>query len=153
MIQFISINDKKAQAWSLDLVIAGVIFLAGVITLYIYAINYSSQSQSQLEELFFEADVAAELTLSGSNLGILSENKVNQTKLESFNSNYPAKKATMGLRHDFYFTLGNLTLGGAPAAYVGQQNTSDVEHSIQITRITIYKNKPTKFQLYVWSNE
>jgi len=152
MEKFISTSNKKGQAWSIDLIVAGVLFLAGIIILFYYAINQSSQTRNQLDELFYEGKLASELILSDESFGILTDNVVNQTKLENFF--YLAddmKKEVLGLRHNFYFSMENLEINGNHQAYVGIVNTSDVENSIQITRLTVYKNKPTKFQLYVWS--
>ncbi len=150
MDQYSSIKNKKAQGWSLDLIIAGLIFLAGVITLYVYAINYTSQSQKNLDELFYEGNLASELILSEEDFGILTDNRVNQTKLDDYYLNYSSKKAMSGLTHDFYFIMDDLTANGNSVDYIGKMNTTNTESLIQITRITIYQEKPTKFQLYVW---
>ena len=144
----LSIKNKKAQGWSLDLVVAGLIFLVGIITLYVYAINYTSQSQKNLDELFYEGNLASELILSEDDFGILSDKRVNQTKLDDYD--YDLKKSMFGLTNDFYFIMDNLTIEGSPEEYVGKINITNTESLIQITRITIYKEKPTKFLLYVW---
>ena len=62
MEQFIL--TKKAQVWSLDLIIASVIFSIGIIILYIYAINYSPETKNQLNELLYEGNLASKLILS-----------------------------------------------------------------------------------------
>ena len=149
MEQFISINSKEGQAWSLDIVIASVIFMIGIIVLYLYAINYLSKPDERLKEMFYEGNLASELILSKDDFGILTGHKVNQTKLDSFNSTYQNKKSLLGIRRNFYFVIDGLELGGSPAEYVGAKNP-DPENIVQITRITIYKDKPAKFQLYVW---
>jgi hypothetical protein len=144
------IKNKKAQGWSLDIVVAGVIFLTGVITLYVYAINYSSQSQKQIDEMFYEGNLAAELILSDEDFGILSENKINQTKLDDFHNNYDDRKNTLGVTRNFYFIIDDLELNSAPAEYAGRMNATETESNIKVTRIVIYKDKPTKFDLYIW---
>ena len=129
----------------MDLIIAGVIFLIGIVILYNYAINYSSQSKNNLDELFYEGNLASDLILSNEDYGILSDNIVNQTKLDEFDSlSDSEKKSALGLRYDFYFTMGGLD------GFVGITNSSQVSSLIQVTRLTIYENKPVKFQLYVW---
>ena len=70
MVRSILIKNKRAQAWSLDLVIASIIFIIGIIVLYVYAINYSSQAKDQLDELFYEGNLASELILSEKEQGI-----------------------------------------------------------------------------------
>lgn len=146
MVKSILINkitkSKRGQAWSLDLVIAGVIFFVGIIILYVYAINYSSNSQRDLDELFYEGRVASELILSEEDFGILSETKLNETKAAEYNSGYAIKKDRLGAIHDFYFRVDG--------SYFGKLNSTEVESLIQVTRITIYKNKPTKFDLFIY---
>ena len=145
MESFISIRNrnKKAQAWGLDLVMAVVIFLVAIVILYLYALNYSSSSKNQLEGLFYEGQLASDLILSEDDFGILTESKVNQTKLDEYSTDYTNKKATLGVINDFYFIIED--------SYYGKQNTTQVENSIKITRIAIYHNRPTKLELYVWN--
>jgi hypothetical protein len=133
-------KNKKAQAWSLDIAIASVIFLSGVIILYVYAINYTSQSKNILEELSYEGNLASELMLSN-DLGILkdNENKVDNIKLSSFNCD--SKKAEFGLTHKFYFNLGGVDYCTVPASS---------ESLFKITRVTIYENKPAKLEVFVY---
>ena len=144
-------KNKKAQAWSLDLIVAGAIFMIGIIVLYVYTVNYSSQTKSDLNELFYEGNLASQLILSEEDDGILSEQKINQTKLEEFDSlSSQEKKSILGLNNDFYFTFPGLEIGGTPVDYIGIMNTTDTESLIQVTRLTIYKNKPVKFLVYSW---
>lgn len=148
MKQSISTNSK-GQVWSLDLVIAGVIVTIGIIILYVYAINYTNQSQKNLENLFYEGNLAAELTLSEDSFGILTDQRVNQTKLDEFYNNYDSKRAEMRITKNFYFTMENLTANVVSVDYVGNKSAT-TDSSVKITRITVYKNKPTKFELFIW---
>ncbi len=150
MEQFIL--TKKAQVWSLDLIIASIIFSIGIIILYIYAINYSPETKNQLNELLYEGNLASKLILSDSDIGILSDNKINQDKLNNFsNFDYQTKKNQIGLINNFYFTFEGLEINGNLTSYVGMINTPEVKNLIKITRLSIYKNKPIKFQLFVWN--
>jgi len=145
-------KNKKSQAWSLDLIVAVIIFMFGMILLYLYAINYSSQSRNQLDELFYEGSLAAKLILSEEVFGILSDGKINQTKLEDFyNLSYETQKTTLGLNNDFYFTFTGLEINETPVDYVGKINNTETENLIQITRLTVYKNTPIKFNIFSWS--
>lgn len=144
--------NKRAQVWSLDLMIAGIIFLIGIVVLYNYAINYSAQSKNNLDELFYEGNLASELILSEESFGILSNGVINQTKLDAFdNLSNSAKKELLGMKYNFYFTIDNLEINGTLRDYVGIINSSQIDNLIQITRITVYKNNPTKLQLFTWS--
>ncbi|MBU0894691.1 MAG: hypothetical protein KKF48_00305 [Nanoarchaeota archaeon] len=154
MEQFLSIKKskgKKGQIWSFDLVVATIIFLFGLLILFYYAINLSSQSKDKLDEFFYEGNLASELILSEVGVGILSDNKVNQTKLENFDAlSDNDKRNFLGLNFNFYFSINNMKISGVPRNYVGILNTTEVDNLIQTTRLTIYENKPVKFQLFVW---
>jgi len=162
MGQFLSTNKKrglafllplkKGQGWSLDLTIAIVLFIAGVIILYFYAINYSSHNQGDLEEMLYEGSVASELILNEDESGILTGNKVNQSKLDDFNANYASRKTAMGVTRNFYFNMSGLEISGNPVSYVGAYDSSP-DSSVKVSRITIYKNKPVRFDLFIWKNE
>src|SRR3989344_7760844 len=92
MKKCISIN-KTGQAWSLDLVIAITIFIIGLIGIYVYALNLSYNSEERLSLIRSEAELVSSVILSEGypenwtidNVeapGIISEDKINQTKLE-----------------------------------------------------------------------
>jgi hypothetical protein len=149
MKKFILINKKnlgktkRGQAWSFDLVMACFIFLVGIIALYVYAINYSSQAQQHLDQLYYEGTVASDLILGEEDFGILTNGKVNQTKLDEYGpSGYATKKDQLGVIYDFYFSMNGEDFG--------RLNTTQTDSLIKITRITIYKLKPTKFELFIY---
>ena len=147
------IKNKKAQAWSLDVVIAIVIFMSGVIILYFYAINYFNQGAQQLDDLLYQGNTAAELLLGDDELGLVSNGKINQDKLNDFYaSDYKLKKMRLGVKDDFYFILQNLEVNGTLVGYAGLMNSTAVKNSIKVSRFSVYKNKPIKFQIYVWRN-
>ncbi|MFH1586109.1 MAG: hypothetical protein ABIB79_05060 [archaeon] len=136
--------NKKAQVWSLDAVVASIIFLFGIILLFFYAINYNSQTKISLDELFYEGGLASDLILSEDDFGILSNDKINLTKLnDTFgdSAKCDARKIEMGMTRDFYFNLGGNVYCTIPA------NTEDL---VKISRVTIYNDKPTKFELFVY---
>ena len=133
------VGNKKGQVWSIDLTIACVIFLIGIIILFLYAINYSSQTKNQLDELIYNGNLASELILSEEDFGILTEDKVDSSKLAEFDCKI--RKGEMALKYDFYFSLGGSNYCDIP---------SNPEDLIKITRITIYDDKPTKFEIFVY---
>ncbi len=144
-------KSKRSQVWSLDIIVAAIIFLIGIIVLYFYAINYSSQAKVELDELFYDGKIASDLLLSEEDFGILINSKINQSKLNGFDAlSDQDKRGVLGVSHNFYFTFDNLEINGNPTEYVGIINTTQTENLIQVTRLTIYKNKPIKFQLFVW---
>ncbi len=152
MVQFTLIHkrDKRGQGWGLDLFSAITIFIIAAIILYVYAINYTNQSQNIIDEMTYEATLASELILSEDDFGILTNGKVNQSKLNDFNSSYLVRKAFFGLRNDFYFTMDDLEIEGSSTQAAGRLNQSQVSDLVKVTRVTIYKNKPTKLEVYTY---
>jgi len=146
------VQNKKGQVWSFDIVIAILIFFAGVIILFFYAINYSNQSNEELDSLFYQGNVASEIILSGTgNFGILTDGKIDQSKLNSFYSlTYEEMRAGLGIKDDFYFVIGGMEINGVPTEYVGMKDVN-AKNNIKINRFVIYKNKIVKFQIYIWT--
>jgi hypothetical protein len=167
-----SILIKKSQAWGIDLFIAVTIFALGALIFFLYTLN-TSNPESKLDSLSYDGNIIANILLSEgspsdwneSNLtspGLLSNNKINQTKLERFynlSSDYENTKKILNTKFDFYFYLsepieiqGSFIEGmGKPG--VNSSNIIDIENPeniFKITRFTIYKNKPIQFNLYTW---
>ena len=145
------LTNKKAQAWGLDLLVASIIFVISIVVIYFYAINYVSSSSESLRGLFFEAEIASNILLSSEENGILTDWKIDKTKLEIFDS-LPEneKKAVLGLSKNFYFYVEGMHIGGALNEYVGILNSTETESQIQIVRLCIYENKPIKFRVIAW---
>lgn len=143
-------KTRQAQAWSLDIVVATVIFTIGIIVLYFYSINNLARSDESLDNLFYEGNVAAELILSDDSYGILDGYEVNQSRINNFNSSYDLRKASIGVTKNFYFTIDGLEIDGNAVEYIGVKPVT-TSNLIQVNRITIYKNKPVKFKLYIWN--
>lgn len=167
MEKFILIN-KKAQVWGFDLMIAVIIFFAGIIAVYLYAINFTNESQDTFDSLFYEGNLISSLILSNgvpenwSSLeglevpGILTSNKINQTKLENFYNltdspeEYYSLKKILGISNQFYFSFQDMKISGQSVDKIGNFSENP-ENLIRIERFTIYENKPVKFIFYIWN--
>jgi len=154
---FTSINnriliEKKGQAWSLDLVVAMLIFFSAVIILFFYSMNYMNQADRIISDMNYEANVASDIILSPE--GILSNGKINQTKLEEFNNqvnnDYNSVKKELNLNYDFYFTFSNLEINDNSADYIGRMNSSEIKNRIKLDRVAVYNNKILNFEIYLW---
>jgi len=146
-----SLTNKKAQAWSMDAIVALTIFFSGVSVLFLYAINVNEDVNTSLEELLVQGNIASELILSDGSQGIFTDNKINQTKLDLLaSSNYDSKRSNLGVIDQFYFTLDNLEYGNSSQPFVGNRNSSEVNNIIRIERIAVYKNKLSKFDMFIW---
>jgi len=167
---------SQGQVWGLDIMIASIIFLTGVIMLYVYLLNFSTEGTDVLADMESQADILAGLILSEGypqnwyNLsvqeikvpGIISANEVSQIKLEKFynltisEENYSLVKDMLDARYDFCFTIGSLTsIGGSPVECIGKPGVTlaslnEKENLIKAERIVLYQGNITSFELYVW---
>ena len=164
------ILSRKAQAWGFDLMIASIIFIAGIIIFYVYSLNYPAEGKDILDKLIYEGNVIADSLLSdgfptnwNSNnvirIGILTDNKVNQTKLENLYNmtvsanGYQKTRVLFNTKYQYFFNFSEqITLpsygniAGIGNSFVGQ----DTKSIIKITRVTVYNDKPTALNIYIW---
>lgn len=162
--------SKKAQVWGFDLIVAMIIFIIGMASFFLFYQNYSNDFGNSYESLVFDGNSMMDLILSegmpfawnSTNvevIGILSENKINKTKLELFyeitKSNYASTKAIFNTRYDYLFFMeSNFTIANSSVRSLGKPNTNpeeiNAENLIKINRITVLDNKPVGVYLYVW---
>lgn len=163
-------ENKKAQGWGMDLMIALSIFLLGIVVFYIYSLNNPNEAKENIENLFYDGESLTNLLLSegypnawnSSNvakIGILSGDKINDTKLERFydlsQTEYEKTKALFNTRYDYYFFLDeDMIINSASVEGIGKpgvtKTTINAKNLIKVTRIIVYKNKPISAYLYIW---
>lgn len=156
---------KKAQAWGFDLVIAIIIFLAGMTIFYFYSINFTSNNED-FQSLSFQGKLVGNNLLSEGvpidwdesnvlSIGVLTEDKINQTKLERFysmaNSNYLKTKGLFNIRNEYYvFFEENITVGELEVEGIGRKPVNE-ENLVRMTRAVIYNEKIKNLNIYVWN--
>lgn len=160
----------KAQIWGLDLMVAIIIFVIGIITFYLYSLNYPSQAEDNLNQLFYEGDLVLSNILSEGypenwnsesviRLGILSNNQINNTKLEQFynlaSSNYQKTRTTLNTKYDYYFFLSkNFVINSQQVSGIGKPGIDpeniQASNLIKITRAAVYNKEPVTAYLYIW---
>jgi hypothetical protein len=160
-----NIKSVRAQIWGFDLMIALTLFFAGLIVIYIYAINFTEDSESVLGDLYSESILVSSLILSEGNPenwtvdsvdipGILNDNRINQTKLEQLDElvgdDYPRAKILVGATNNFYFNFSGMKIGGVSVDGIGEYPV-DANNLIKTERVVIYENKPVKFFIYSWN--
>lgn len=162
---------KKAQGWSLDIMIAGSIFIVGLVVFYFYSMNNPGESEETMDNLFYNGEIITESLLSEGypknwninnvvTIGILdSNNKINETKLELFYNlsadDYNKTRRLFNTRYDYYFFLTEtMTVNGTNIEGIGKpgfdKNNINAENLIKVTRFTIYKDKPVTAYLYIF---
>ena len=159
-------SGKKAQGWGFDLVIASIIFTFAIVFFYIFALNYSSGSEEKFRELTYEGQLIADNILSEGNpidwnetnvvkIGILSSNKINDTKLERFYnltiSDYWRTKNLMSIKYDYYINFSApIIINGETKAYIGNYSLG-AKNLIRVSRLSIYNNKPVSISINIFS--
>lgn len=159
-------KNKSGQAWGFDLVVASSIFFVALMFFYFFAFNTSPEANSNLEDLTIEAETVSDFLLSEgyptnwnysnvTNIGLLSENKINETKLDNFyqlsTTEYNATKSMFGIRNNYFISLSEeiVLQNGTKIGGIGVNN-SQAENLIQITRYIIYNNKPAVLTVQIW---
>ncbi len=156
---------KTAQAWGIDLAVAMIIFTFGILIFFFYAINRPNEAKENIDSLSYDGEVIADSILSKGypdnwnttnigTLGVLSDNKVNETKLEYFYNlsaeDYNRTRALFNTRFEYYLSFSqNMSISGLEVEGIGSEPNNE-ENLIKITRFTIYKNKPTTVYFYIW---
>ncbi len=111
---------KKAQAWGFDLMIATIIFTAAILIFYLYTLNIPTETQEIIDSLTLDGNIITSIVLSdgfpsnwnSTNVlapGILTNNQINQTKLEKFHAltltDYQKTKSIFNTKYDYLLTL------------------------------------------------
>lgn len=163
--------NRQAQAWGMDLMIATAIFTLAITSFYLYSYNGTSGNEDLLEDLSFNGRIITNILLSDGSpedwdefnvveLGILTEGKINDSKLEKFydfsKNNYTLTKNIFNTNYDYYFfldqnmSINSLTVDGIGKPGFDRHNIS-ATNLIKIERIVVYNNKPVGAKLYIWN--
>ncbi|MGV8131324.1 MAG: hypothetical protein ACP5N7_04465 [Candidatus Pacearchaeota archaeon] len=158
-------NHKKAQAWGFDIIVATGIFIVGIIAFFLYTINYPTGEQEKLEDLLYEGNTVANSLLSEgyplnwttstvSKIGLLTENKIDQTKLEYFNelatTDYARTKSILGTKYNYFINFSRpIEISGLEVEGIGFLSEETI-NSIKVSRVSIYQNKPISLEVQVW---
>lgn len=113
--------EKGGQIWGFDILTGIVLFLVGIIVFFVYSLNQPSEAQDNFEFLFYDGKIIADNLMSSGypldwnssnviTLGISSEDKINETKLERLyemiytENNYTLTKTLFNTQYDYYFS-------------------------------------------------
>lgn len=166
--------DKRGQAWSMDIVIAVIIFTLGIVIFLIYSTNQSMGSKEKLDLLSYEGDNIFKSILSNGypedwnnatvkKIGIISNDRINETKLERFYNlsltDYNSTRSLFNTQFHYFFYINNMTINSIQINGIGKPGTNiatitdNATHLIKITRSTVYNQKLATVYLYVWEEE
>lgn len=157
--------DNKAQAWGFDLIIASIIFVVAIISFYLYTINYSPEKEDMAQILSYEGTLIAESILSEgfpenwdsstvSRIGLLSQNKINETKLKQFSdlaqSDYAKTKSLFKIQNNYFITFSEeIIISEEQISIIGAQ-TENPTNLIKTERIIPYENKILTISIQTW---
>ena len=167
----------KAQVWSLDIVIAIVIFSAGLIIFYTYGSNLTKTDEDQLSYMLQDAKTISSFLVSSGypdnwtsqdvvTIGLTNSNfLINDSKVQKFSqlatTNYSITKKILSTRSDYfiYFENNNGTtislngIKGMGKSGVNQTNiyeSENPEQVISIYRFAIYNKQIIRIGVLVW---
>ena len=163
-------TEKTGQIFGLDLMIAMIIFLIGIMAFFLYSINSPSETKESLSSLFYDGDLITDSLLSEGypqdwnsddviKIGISDNKEINQTKLERFydlaQTNYAKTKSLFNTKYNYYFFLSQtMTINSEQVEGIGKPgvNKENIQASnlIKVTRVTSYNKKPVSAYLYIW---
>jgi hypothetical protein len=160
-------KTKKAQAWGIDLTIAVIIFTVGLVFFYFHSLNQPGQGEQIVKSLTDDGKIIITSILSEGRpenwfpgdvvkIGILTDNKIDETKLNRFHilastpAGYAHTRNLFNTKYDYYFFLDkNMTIIGGSIEGIGEKPVS-YDNLVKITRLTIYEDKPITAYLYMW---
>ncbi len=158
-------NKKRGQAWGFDLIIGSILFAIGVIGFYFFAINSQQEQYDKLEELNYAATSLADTLLSEGlpnewdsdnvvRIGITSNSKINQTKLERLYNlslqNYEITKNKFNIIKEYYIIFKDpFKINDIDISSIGK-NPQNQNNMIKQTRLSVYKDRPITIEVYIW---
>jgi hypothetical protein len=157
---------KRAQAWGFDIIVAVGIFIFGMITFFLYTINYPNGEQEKRDTLLYEGNIIADNLLSTGNpenwtdetvskIGIANENNtIDQIKLNQLYSlaltEYKRTKSIFGINNNYFINFSeSIEIEGSPVEGIGLI-PQEAKNSLKVSRISIYQNKPVTIEVQVW---
>lgn len=162
--------NKRALTWGIDLILGVSIFIVGIVAFYSFTYNLGSNVDNVFKELSIESEIIIDSLLSEGFpenwnttnvivIGLLSNGKINMTKLEGFYNltvdDYNRTKRIFNTRYDFYFALDeDMTFNGNNVEGFGLEGVDieniNAEDIIIKRRLVIYDNRPAQAFFYLW---
>jgi len=166
-------TSTKSQIFSLDMVIAAVLFTAGLIFFYKYSIDLMESQQDVAGNLATNANLLSNFIISqgypvGWNktnviiIGISDNKRINETKVKMFSEiDYEQTRSLLSTHNDYYLffenSAGDLVdinnVKGVGKSGVNTTNLVEVENPrdiVKMYRYSLYNSEIIRVGLYVW---
>ena len=158
---------KKGQVWSLDFVVALVIFSIALYFFYSYGAASLETQNEEIEEMFIQAEQLSQNLISSgypnnwTNSSVISigltdgETRLEVNKIAEFSKmNYQDAKNLLSSKYDFQVKFkdkNNQTLEIANNTILGKNMTSeDPNNIIPIKRFLFYNTEIITMEVLVW---
>lgn len=164
---------KKAQVWSLDFIVAIIIFITSFLVLYNYILDLQSPKDASLKPLEIDSRLITTNLLSSGNpdnwtasnvtiIGLIDGGHLNTNKLKNLSLlTYQDTKTLFRTRYDFYLFFENKTtspidISGVTGVGKSGVNSTNLNNIIkpskiyQTTRLVVYNNQIVRMVLYLW---
>lgn len=157
---------KRGQAWGFDLIIAMTIFLAGMVVFFFYTLNFPSEREEVFNKMSYEGKVIGDSLLSEGypvnwdennvvTIGILTDNKVNDTKLKMFydfaESDYLKTRRLFNINDEYYVYFEEpVFIDGVWINGVGMEEINP-KNLVKATRVLVHDNKIKNLNIHVWN--
>ncbi len=172
MAGYTLIRKRRGQIWSLDMMMAVVMFMLALFMVYQYLINSERTNVSDIEELARDSQVISSQLLSeglpkGWNstdvkmIGVAKDFRINETCWERFsNISYDRSRSVFNTRYHYYvyftdnednlITIGGIDGIGKPGVVSANVSEVQTKRIIKVDRLAIYDSKIIKMVLFLW---
>ena len=163
-------NSKRSQAWGIDITVALVIFIAGLVGIYLYSINLSAEAQETLNLLSYDGNLIAStllqegtpsdwhLSLTPGEViipGLITDGKINSNKLSNFSNLIQTSpsliQAKLNTQYNFCITIANLNEICTCYDTNCFPPQSAPNNLVKIERYVAYENIPSSMELIIWN--
>ena len=156
---------KRGQAWGFDSMMAAAIFITGALVFYFFALNYGASNNQKVEEIVHDATAVGDNILSEgiptnwnatsvTKIGILTNNKINNTKLELLYNlsiyDYNGTRFKFNTRFNYFINLSDqIVINSQPINGIGIY-PSNATNTFRINHFTVYNEKPVTLYVILW---
>ena len=166
------IQNRKAQIWYADLVLALALFSVVLVAFFESDINSKQEDDKELYDMVMESKIVTnDLMTSGvpsgwsvgnvEKIGIIDNNRINMTKLIAFSTmDYNITKTLLRVKYDYYIYFrrngdiipinGMLGIGKPGVNATNIEEAENPERVMKITRVLILQNNPTRMEYILW---
>ena len=157
---------KRGQAWGFDSMMGAVIFITGALVFYFFALNYGSANNQKVDQLVHDTTSVADSLLSEgipanwnatsvTKIGIITNNKVNNTKLATLynmsRDNYNNTRRTINTRVNYFINFSEPRIvNSQPVQGIGIDPTNATD-TFRVTHYIVYNDKPTTLYVILWN--